>query len=55
MEAPNRDEQVFERAALNLLKKSAGVGTIVRIVGPVECFHILFDPVFLAAERPRFC
>ncbi len=35
MEAPNRDEQVFERAALNLLKKSAGVGTIVRIVGPV--------------------
>ncbi len=35
MEAPNRDEQVFERAALNLLKRSAGVGTIVRIVGPV--------------------
>ncbi|MDO4538501.1 MAG: F0F1 ATP synthase subunit beta [Coriobacteriales bacterium] len=35
MEAPNRDEQVFERAALNLLRKSAGVGTIVRIVGPV--------------------
>ena len=35
MEAPTRDEQVFERAALNLLRKSAGVGTIVRIVGPV--------------------
>ncbi|MEE0027526.1 MAG: F0F1 ATP synthase subunit beta, partial [Atopobiaceae bacterium] len=35
MEAPNKDGQVFERAALNLLKKSAGVGTIVRIVGPV--------------------
>jgi len=35
MEAPNKDGQVFERAALNLLRKSAGVGTIVRIVGPV--------------------
>ncbi|MDO4807130.1 MAG: F0F1 ATP synthase subunit beta [Coriobacteriales bacterium] len=35
MEATNRSDQVFERAALSLLKKSAGVGTIVRIVGPV--------------------
>ncbi len=33
MEAKN--EQAFERAALNLMRKSAGVGTIVRIVGPV--------------------
>ena len=33
MEANN--EQAFERAALSLLRKSAGVGTIVRIVGPV--------------------
>ena len=29
------NEQVFERAALSLMRKSAGVGTIVRIVGPV--------------------
>ena len=35
MEAQNREEQVFERAALNIMRKSAGVGTIVRIVGPV--------------------
>ena len=35
MEAPSKEEQVFERAALGLLTKSAGVGTIVRIVGPV--------------------
>ena len=33
MEANN--EKVFERAALGLMRKSAGVGTIVRIVGPV--------------------
>ena len=33
MEANN--EQVFERAALSLMRKSAGVGTIIRIVGPV--------------------
>ncbi|MBR3225878.1 MAG: F0F1 ATP synthase subunit beta [Atopobiaceae bacterium] len=39
MEAPNKDEQVFERAALGLLTKSAGVGTIVRIVGPVVDVH----------------
>ena len=30
-----KNEQVFERAALSLMRKSAGVGTIVRIVGPV--------------------
>lgn len=35
MEATNKGDQAFERAALSLLKKSAGVGTIVRIVGPV--------------------
>ncbi len=29
------NEQVFERAALSLMRKSAGVGTIIRIVGPV--------------------
>lgn len=33
MEANN--EQAFERAAQNIMRKSAGVGTIVRIVGPV--------------------
>ncbi|MDO4536889.1 MAG: F0F1 ATP synthase subunit beta [Coriobacteriales bacterium] len=35
MGVPNKEETAFERAALNLLNKSAGVGTIVRIVGPV--------------------
>ncbi len=33
MEAKN--DQAFERAALSLMRKSAGVGTVVRIVGPV--------------------
>ena len=36
MPTQQTDERgMLERAALNLLKKSAGVGTIVRIVGPV--------------------
>ena len=35
MAATTKDEKLFERAALGLMSKSAGIGTIVRIVGPV--------------------
>ncbi len=35
MEASNKQGDTFERAALNVMKRSAGTGTIVRIVGPV--------------------
>lgn len=56
MEAKN--EQAFERAAFNLMRKSAGVGTIVRIVGPVvdvrfdEDVPAIYSALTVDAETP---
>ena len=58
MEAQNREEQVFERAALNIMRKSAGVGTIVRIVGPVvdvrfeEDVPAIYSALIVDADTP---
>ncbi len=56
MEANN--EKAFERAALSIMRKSAGVGTIVRIVGPVvdvrfdDKMPTIYSALTVDAETP---
>jgi len=58
MGAAKRERSTFERAAYKLLRKSAGVGTIVRIVGPVvdvrfpDGVPAIYSALTIDAETP---